>query len=244
MSIFFISTFAANASPVSVEQLKLADDAFAMRGEPVKSEVAYKLYKEYFAANPENFETGWRFAMASYFVGNRVIKENDKKARIFSEGRDAGLAAIKLNPNCAACHFWTAINMALYGDAVGAVKMLSSVSKIEEHLNESIKLDPKYANAGAYRLLGIIKQKLPGILGGSNKKAREYFEKAIETCKDEPLNYLMLATLYRENLGEPQKALETAKEGLKLDPPSVDRLESLEAYNELKQMVPTLQAKL
>ena len=242
-----ISTTSSNvslASTVTAEQFKKADEAFAMRGENAKINLAYDLYKKYYAEAPENFETGWRLSMASYFVGNRVLQKDDEKEKTFAQGRDAGLASLKLNPKCAAAHFWTAINMALYGGSVGAFKMLNSISDIEKHLEASIKIDPTYASAGAFRLLGTIKQKLPGILGGSNRYAREYYEKAIATVKDEPLNYLMLAKLYRYDLDEPQKAIETARAGLKFNPPTVDRFESVEAYAELKQMAPSVQAKI
>ena len=108
-----------------------------------------------------------------------MTKDSKEKARIFAQGRDAGLAAVALKPDCAECHFWASINMALYGDTVGVFKMLFSLQEIEEHLKQTLKLKPAYVNGGAYRLLGLIEQKLPGILGGSNSRARDYFEKAI-----------------------------------------------------------------
>ena len=57
----------------------------------------------------------------------------------------------------------------------------------------------------------MIEQAVPGVFGGSNSRARGYFEKAIETSPDEPLNYLALAKLLEEELDEHQEAMEIAR---------------------------------
>jgi len=231
MFLFSINCFASS------EKFKLADEAFMKRADIEKSFTAHQLYQKLYEESPDDFEAGWRLAMASYFIGIRHCKDSSKKSEIYAQGRDAGLASIKLKPNCAPCHFWTAINMALYGESVGIFKMLFTLDEIQEHLKKSIVIDPTYANSGGYRLMGAIKQKLPGILGGSNREAKEYFEKAIQTSPDEPLNYLFLSTLYRENFNELKKSMELASKGVMVPEPSSDRLESIEALAELKKQI-------
>lgn len=177
--------------------------------------------------------------MGCYFGGLHVAKEDEEKKKYFAEGREAGLQAIDLAPNCAPCHFWTAINMALYGQTVGALKMLFTLGSIQEHLKQSIRLEPQYMGAGATRLLGIIEQKLPGILGGSNDRAKSHFEKAIVLAPDEPLNYLFLVKLLDSKFNDITYAQKVALKGLLIPPPGDDRLESQGSLIELREFLVT-----
>lgn len=210
------------------------DEAFRKRRDETQGREALKLFREYFAKNPTDSAAAWRVAMGCYFVGIRLTKDKDARKELYAEGRDAGFAGVKLDEKCAACHFWGAINMALYGDAVGPLKLLFQLGELKEHLNKVIELEPGYAFGGAYRLLGLIDQKLPGLFGGDNDRAREYFEKAIAIAPDEPLNYLFLARLLRDDLDKPTEAMELARRGLQVKPPGSDRLEALDALEDLK----------
>lgn len=230
-------TTAAYATPIP-SLLSQGDESFKHRSAEDQARLALQSYL--IAAEKTEYkdvETLWRVAMGSYFVGLRLTHEDAEKEKIFAQGRDAGFKALALKPDCAECHFWTAINMALYGDTVGVFKMLSSLKDIESHLQKTITLNPVYANGGAYRILGLIQQKLPGILGGSNSRAREYFEKAVAIAPNEPLNYQFLSSLLRYELGEKKQALETAEAGAAIAVKDPDRLESIEAQKILTEWI-------
>lgn len=235
-----IASRAIVPAPLEIERLERAeqyyqgDQAFRERRDEKRAREALKHYREYFQENPKEAAVTWRVAMACYFVGFRLTKESDTRKEIFAEGRDAGLAGVKLDEKCAACHFWGALNLALYGDAVGVFKMYFALGDLREHLNQVVKLEPQYASGGAYRLLGLIEQKLPGILGGDNDRAKEYFEKALAVAPDEPLNYLFLAKLQRDDLDDAQGALATARRGLEVPPPQADHIEAVDAVVDLK----------
>lgn len=232
-----------HGAPPAPTRFDQGDAAFKKRGDQAQAKQALDEYRKLFTETPNDPEAGWRFAMACYFYGLRFMKDKKLKherADLYKEGRDAGRAALKAKPECAPCHFWTAINMALYGDTVGILKTLFTLGEIKDHLKESLGIDPKYAYSGAYRLLGLIEQKLPGILGGSDDRAREYLEKAIATSPDEPLNYEFLAKLLEDEFDDPKTALEVAKKGLAVPPPSEERLESREALVTLKKLADEL----
>lgn len=236
--LIFVPVTRAAISAAPPGLLAQGDEAFRHRADPARAVQALETYEKLASESAgKDAEVLWRVSMASYFVGLRLTKDSSRKERIFAQGRDAGLAALALEPGCAECHFWTAINMALYGDTVGVFKMLFSLSEIEDHLKTSLKLDPTYAGGGAYRLLGLIEQKLPGILGGSNGRAREYFEKAIAASPGEPLNYQFLAALEHDDLGLKDPARSTALKGLSITGIAPDRLESLEAQAQLGKML-------
>jgi tetratricopeptide (TPR) repeat protein len=219
----------------SLTPLSVTDELFKKRQVPEFAESALSQYRIAFQEN-HTAETGWRLAMADYFVGLRLRTDEDKKRVLFQEGIDVGRAALELKPDCAACHFWTAINMALYGQSVGPFKMLFSLNEIREHLKKSLELDPTYAYGGAYRLQGMIEWKLPGILGGSNDRAEANFKHAIETAPDEPLNYLFMARLLL-NLGRGPEAKTWIDKGLAQPQPAPDRVESAEAIGDLKALL-------
>lgn len=235
---------ASAESKVQQQNLKYAegDTAFLERKNPVRAKEAYHLYEKYYKKNPSDPEAGWRFGMGSYNYGLRYASNDDEKKQVFEAAFKAAEAALKLKPNCVQCHFWSAVNMALYGQTVGIFKTLSLLNPITDHLEAAVKLDPTYAWGGAYRTLGILQQKLPGIFGGSNKRAKIYFEKAINAGPDEPLNYLFLARILVEEFDDVQGGLEVAKRGLAVKF-SEDRLEAIDANKELHDFVAKYESK-
>jgi tetratricopeptide (TPR) repeat protein len=234
------SATATSPTPVSTQLPSSAiegDKAFQDRKNSESAKRALELYRAAYKEEPKNPETGWRVAMACYFVGNRFVSDEKEKEKLFNEGQIAGKRASEINPKCAPCHFWTAITMALYGETVGVFKMIFSLDEIQNRLKKVIELEPTYAGSGAYRLLGTIQWKLPGVLGGSDSKAKANLEKAIETSPTETLNYLFLARLLRQEFEQPEQALAIAKKGLEVPLTKLDRLESFEAIEDLKKFV-------
>ncbi len=219
--------------PAAIEGDRVMRD----RKNPESAKKGLELFRTAFKEDPKNPEHGWRLSMACYFVGNRLTPNEKDKEKIFAEGRDAGKKAAEVDPKCAPCQFWTAINMALYGDTVGVMKMLFTLDEIQTRLKKVIELDPSYVGSGAYRLLGIIQWKVPGILGGSDKRAREYLEKSIELSPNETLNYLFLARLLKDSFDDPAAAGAIARRGLAVPADKLERIESIEAVEDLKKFV-------
>jgi len=229
------AVFPATAGQQS--RLAYADGLFMKRSDKTKAAAALNIYRDVLKSNPGDAEAAWRVSMACYFVGFEVSKDNSEKKKMFAEGRDAGIASLALNAGSAQANFWTGVNMALYGQTTGVVKMLFTVPGVRGYLIRSAAIDPSYAYGGAYRILGKIDQELPGILGGSNKAAKDYYEKAINAAPDEPLNYLFMADLVLKTDRDRLKALDFAYKGLALPEPDESRHESKWALTKLKEFV-------
>jgi len=238
----------ANSAPkkpkhdLTSSRFQAGDQAFKKRRDFDQAMLALNSYKNLTVKHPEDESSWWRKAMACYYVGIRVYElEPEKQEEIFQEGYNAGKKAIELSQKkknkCSPCYFWTSINLALYGKTVGILKMLFALNEVIENLDKSIEMDPSYAYGGAYRLRGLIEQKLPGILGGSNEKSLEFFSLAIKTAPNEPLNYLFLARLLEEEFQEREKAIETVKKGLKIPFPPKDRVEAVDAMEDLEEFL-------
>ena len=228
-------------APLSPKRFEAGDQLFKERRAPAKARAALQIYRELFKTNPQDFEAAWHVAMGCYYMAARVETLANEREKVLAEGRDVGEVAIRLSPQaCAPCHFWTAIDMAMYGESVGVLKMLFSLTAIRKHLEASIAADPHYAFGGAYRLLGLIYQKVPGFFGGSNAKAKAYFLSAIASAPEEPLHYLFLARLLKDDLQDPAQAMEVAQRGLKVPTPGPDRVEAFDAVGDLKALVTLL----
>lgn len=213
------------------------DEAFKRRKNPEQAQKALAEYRQLFEANPQDSESAWRLAMVCYFVGHRLTEKRKEKKALFDEGKKAGEVAVKNSEGCAPCHFWYAINFALYGESVGVMRMLFALDDVQIQLKKSIAADPKYAGAGALRLLGKIEESLPGILGGSDDRAREHYEKAILTDPHEPLNYLFLARILEDEFDDEITAVEWAEKGIAVPTPTFDRLEAIDAIEELRDFL-------
>lgn len=220
-----------------------ADEAFRRREDPERAWFALRRYRELDRANPGDAEAAWRLSMAYYFAGMRLAETREEEKRLYGAGRDAGVRAAELQPDCAPCHLFAAVNMALYGQAVGILRMLFTLGKVKSHLRESIALDPYFFDAAALRVLGYIEQELPPILGGSDKRAQRYLEEAIERDPDEPLNYLFYARFLYDERKRPADALRVAERGLQVPEPGYDHLESRDALRSLRNLVAELRAR-
>jgi tetratricopeptide (TPR) repeat protein len=222
-------------------RLVAADQAYKARKDEARALDAVERYRAVWAeSGHKNVEAGWKLAMSCYFSGHRILRDSEAKERVFREGADAADEAAKLSPSCAPCQFWGAIDTALLGETVGVFKMISMLGSVKDRLKRVLEIDPGYAFGGAYRTLGQIEQRLPGILGGDNDRAREYFEKAISAAPDEPMNYLFMARLLAREFDDPAQAETYALRGLKAQPKDPSRVESFEALGDLRLFLKNL----
>jgi tetratricopeptide (TPR) repeat protein len=215
------------------------DKLYEKRNKENMAREALELYRKEAASQPQKVEALWRLSMACHFVGMRYAKDAREKEILFEEGIEMGQRAVDKDPKCAPCHFWTAINRSLYGQTVGMFKMLFSLKQILEHLEKTAELDPEYALAGSYRVRGIIYHKLPGILGGSDDQAEEFFEKAYSLSPN-ALNALFLVRFLEKEHGDEKKVQarvqKVAKEAIELVP-ELGLIEVAESREELRRFI-------
>lgn len=221
-----------------------ADRAFANRRDAQKALKALRLYRQLYAQHPQDAQAAWRLAMAHIFVGRRLSEDKNDQKKHFANGRDVGQKSIETDPQCAPCYFWTAVNMAFYGRRVGMLKMLFTLDTIREYLNKTIELDPDFGSGAAHRILGIMYYRMPGVIGGSPKLAKLYFDQALAIGPSEPMNYLEYVKFLSRKKGDANQALHLARIGAALLQPPADMVESADAWKELKAELAALEAEL
>lgn len=175
--------------------VKEGDALFVQRADLAKARQAAEAYQAAMSADPANPEPAWKLARVQYWLGKHA-RGDDAKIAEFEKGIKAAKKALALDPNSIGGHYWLGVSYGLYGSAKGVTKSLSLIDPIKDEMAKVIALNPAYDSGGAYRVLGRLYYKVPGIFGGSNSKAIENLKKAISYGPRRWLNHLYLAEVY------------------------------------------------
>ena len=156
------------------------------------------------------------------FLEEDILKNKEgakERAKLFyARGRDYGFSAMpdidpksdfpnfrkniqKLKKKNLASIFWTAFN---WGGLIrldpDAPQNLMDLPKVEAMMEKILELDPNYYFGSALAFAGSIQGMRPPMLGGSSKKSKEYFEKAIAVSKGKFLmHYVVYAQFYADH---------------------------------------------
>ena len=170
-----------------------AEELYGQRGENIKNALmATKIYHQLAkqeSAQEAKAEFLIRESEASYYVGGYWDKRK-YKLTAYSQGLEAAETVVEMfaepaNPRQkefkARGLYWYGVNLGKYGQTKGIFASTRNTPKLEETMNTII--DMGYGDIysyGAYRVLGRLADRTPGIFGGSKKKARKYLAKAFE----------------------------------------------------------------
>lgn len=176
------------------ETVVKADELFKGREDISKLVEAVNLLSK--ARNPDkrNYEIEWKYSKFSYFLGKRE-KDEDKAAKIFADGENAGLIASRLEPEKPDGYFWYGANLGEQAKLAPLTKGLTSLKDIKEAMNKVIEIQPDYEGASAFDALGRVELE-SGMIGGKPEKAVEYLEKGFEIDKNNNYIRLHLAQAY------------------------------------------------
>ena len=173
------------------------DAAYEKREDVPQAKIAMITYERAAAADPKvEAESFWKASRSAWWLGEHT-QERAEKLQYFSDGIHLAQKGVASNPNTVEAHFWLGANEGSYGDAKGVLKSLSMVKSIRHEMAEVIRLDDRYSGGGAYRVLGVVDYKVPGLMGGNKKRAREELEKAYAIGLNNPFNYYYLAEFYK-----------------------------------------------
>jgi len=117
----------------------------------------------------------------------------DEAAPVYEQAYKKAQEAVVVEPQSAAPHYYLGLTAAKIARHAGAFSKLKYVHETEREMQKVIQIEPGFSDAGAYRILGKIDYEMPGALGGSNKRAKEYLEKAVALAPGNALNHLYLA---------------------------------------------------
>jgi hypothetical protein len=197
------------------ETLAKADQLFTQREDVKKLEEARRIIGQIREADHRNFEVEWRFAKYSLFLGEKT-EDDDKRQKMFEDGRDAGKIASRIQADRPEGYFWYGANLAELAKMSPVTVGYTSVDNIRDAMNTVIKIQPGYQGASAYDILAQVELNTR-LFGGKATKAVEYLEKAVEIEKNNSNLRLHLAQAYLD-ADKPELARQQLEYILKMQP--------------------------
>jgi len=193
------------------------DVLYQRRADLASARQAADIWQARLKANPRDFESAWKVARATYWIGPR--EEKDAGRQTLERGVAAGKQAAAISPDRPEGHFWTAANMGALAESYGLRQGLKYRGAIKDALERVLKIDPAFQKGSAYSALGRWYHMVPGLFGGSEAKSEEYLRKALTYNPDGSLAHFYLS----ETLFERSKDAEAVDElkktmAAKIDP--------------------------
>jgi tetratricopeptide (TPR) repeat protein len=188
----FILLFYISVSATAVIA-QSADSLYADRANLASARRAYELWTEEFKNDPASFETAWKLARVNYWLGGHAPQE--ERRRFLESGIEAARKAVTLAPNRPEGHFWLAANMGTLAESFGLRAGLKYRGPVKEELETVLRIDPSFMNGSADRVLGRWYDRVPGLFGGSDKKAEAHLRASLEYDEHSTVSRYFLADL-------------------------------------------------
>lgn len=184
------------AASASASLIAEADRAFSYGEDAARDRQSLAVIERALAAEPNNYQVLWRAARSYYYVGDSANAK--EKLRYYERGIEAGQRATSQQPDGAEGHFWLGANYGGYSEEKGIIQALQTVKKIRAEMEAVVRLNPSYEDGCAYLALGEIDRQMPGLLGGSTKRAITYLEQGLRIAPKNMDLKLALAEAYRD----------------------------------------------
>ncbi|HVG71547.1 MAG TPA: TRAP transporter TatT component family protein [Vicinamibacterales bacterium] len=182
------------------------DALYRQRTDLARAREAIGIWETRLKANPRDYESAWKIARATYWIGPHEEKEAGR--RTLERGVAAGKQATVIAPDRAEGYFWTAANMGALAESYGLRQGLKYRGAIKDALEGVVKIDRSFQRGSAYSALGRWYHMVPGLFGGSEARSEEYLRKALSYNADSVLAHYYLA----QTLFERDKASDGANE--------------------------------
>jgi len=152
-----------------------ADQLYAQREDLASAKRAAELW----SANADtDFESAWKLARASYWLGGHG-PDRERRAAL-ARGVVAGESAVRLRPDRPEGHYWLAAAMGGLAESFGMSQGIKYRSRIKSELERVVAIDASYEQASAVTALGRWYYLVPRLFGGSRSKADEQFRRTLE----------------------------------------------------------------
>jgi tetratricopeptide (TPR) repeat protein len=171
-----------------------ADSLYANRADLASARKAVELWQTALSREPGNFEAAWKLARACYWLGGHA-RESERRA-FLEQGINAGRSASQIEPGRPEGHFWTAANMGALAESAGMSAGLKYRKPIKAELETVLRIDPAFQQGSADRALGRWYFKVPGLFGGSKKRAEEHLRASLKYNSESTATHFFLAELF------------------------------------------------
>jgi hypothetical protein len=133
----------------------------------------------------------------TYFdLADDLLTDTAKRLAAYEAGAKAAQQSLEINDANADAHFFHALNIGSAARLQGVTNAALTVKEIKYCASRAIELDPNHSQA--LQMMGGLMMELPWFLGGSERKAQEYLERAITVDGNFANARIMLAKLYKK----------------------------------------------
>jgi tetratricopeptide (TPR) repeat protein len=144
-------------------------------------------------------------ARSAYFAGKRA-GDGSERRRQFSSGIALARQRLAARPDDPEGLLWLAANLGAEALERGKLSALNVLGEMERLLLRLDAVAPDYDHAAAARTLARLYHKAPAFISiGSSKKARLYWQRALDRAGDYPPNWILAADFYADD-GQKQRA--------------------------------------
>ena len=185
--VFYLLAFSSPATPAIAQAAASTtapqndgadpDALYAKRDNVTSAEQAAAIWQSRLQKNPNDFESAWKLARATYWIGTQGPAADRRPA--LEQGITAGRAATRIEPNRPEGHMWLAASMGALAESFGLRQGLKYRGEIKNELLTVLRLDPAYEQGSADRALGRWYYKVPGLFGGSDEKSEEHLRRSL-----------------------------------------------------------------
>jgi tetratricopeptide (TPR) repeat protein len=150
---------------------------------------------------------------STYFdLADDFLTDKAERQAAYEEGAKAAKQAFHLDESNADAHFFHAVNLGNATRLQGVTSGALAINEIKSCVERAIEINPKHAQA--LQMMGGMLLELPRFLGGSEKKAQEYLERAIAADGNYANARILVAKLYRKQgrIEDARKQLEAVIE--------------------------------
>jgi tetratricopeptide (TPR) repeat protein len=195
--------------PVAAAQAADPDALYRQRADLASARQAAAIWSQRLQANTGDFEAAWKLARTNYWLGGHA-PQAERKA-LLEAGIAAGRTAAALQPKRPEGHFWIAANMGSLAESFGLRPGLKYRGEIRDTLLTVLELDPAFQHGSADRALGRWYHRVPGLFGGSRKKAEEHLRRSLTYNQNSIVSRLFLAEVLLDMDRRPEALTELQK---------------------------------
>jgi hypothetical protein len=166
--------------PDAAEAAAEADRLYTGGEDPSRERRGLAVLEAALATAPDDYELLWRAARACYEATDTSAPEERQEG--FERAVRYGERAVVRAPGRVEGHFWLGAAWGKYAESRGGLKAWRLTKKLRAEMEAVLKIQPGYADGAAYLALGELDRRLPGLFGGSKRRARAYLEDGVKTA--------------------------------------------------------------
>jgi tetratricopeptide (TPR) repeat protein len=134
---------------------------------------------------------------STYFdLADDWLKDEAKRIEAYEAGAKAAKQAYEIDDSNADAYFFHAVNLGSAALLKSVVNVVMVVNEVKRCVLRAIELDPRHAPA--LQMMGGLLIELPWFLGGDERKAQAYLERAIAADGSYTRARILVAKLYRK----------------------------------------------